>query len=91
MTRSGVARGTTFDRPLVPFTQNVHDPGYQESWVEGMVVLHNPKAKIGLDPELIPGALHKRADENGDLDAIAPDFHPVVSRTAIGTAEAEED
>lgn len=91
MTRSGVARGTTFDQPLVPFSQKVHDPGYQESWVEGMVVLHNPKATIELDPSMIPGALHKRADENGDLDAIAPAFHPVVSRTAIGLAEAEED
>lgn len=91
MTRSGVARGTTFEQPLVPFFQKVHDPGYQENWVEGMVVLHNPKARIELAPSMIPGALHKRADENGDLDAIAPSFHPVVSRTAIGMAEAEED
>lgn len=91
MTRSGVARGTSFERPLVPFTQKVYAPDYQENWVEGMVVLHNPNAKIALEHELIPGALHKCADKNGDLDAIAPDFHPLVSRTAIGVAEAEED
>ena len=91
MTRSGIARGNSFTQPLVPYTQNVHDSSYQESWVEGMVVLHNRKAKIPCHPSLIPGALHKWTDENGDLDSIAPAFHPIVSRTSINAAEAEED
>jgi hypothetical protein len=91
MTRSGFRRGTTFDQPLVPFTRHLHEGSSQESWIEGAVVLHNRKAKIELDPSLIPGALHKWADENGDLESAVPDFHPIVSRTAINAAEAEED
>lgn len=90
MIRSGIRRNLSFTEPLVPFVQDVTDSNYKESWIEGAVVLHNRRAKVELAPGLIPGALHKRADENGDLESIEPDFHPIMSRTAINAAEADE-
>lgn len=32
--------------------------GYEEEWMEGMNVLHNPRATHPLDPSLLPGAAH---------------------------------
>src|SRR3546814_12065068 len=35
-----------------PFEQAVHEAGYNESWIEGAVVLLNPHARIPLEPDL---------------------------------------
>ena len=48
-----------------------------------MVVLHNPKARIPLDPSLIPGANHEFLNEDGRIMSLLPDFHPYFSQTAI--------
>ena len=66
-----------------PFAHVVHAPDYSESWVEGMVVLHNPKARIPLDPSLIPRANHEFLKEDGGIMSLLPGFHPYFSQTAI--------
>jgi hypothetical protein len=59
-------------------------PGYQESWVEGCEVFHNPLAAIPLDPDLLPGAAHLILREDGQLVPIAmPAWHPFGSWTLI--------
>ena len=76
------------DNPMpTPFVHRVHETGYAETWVEGMVVLHNPNALIALDPELIPGARHEFLQEDGRIMSIVPDFHPLFSQTAIIAAK----
>jgi hypothetical protein len=84
ITRSGLRRseldGAT--GPM-PFNQDVHDPAYTEEWVEGMVVWHNPTARVPLNPELIPGAAHEFLQEDGRIMTILPPFHPIFSQTAI--------
>ncbi len=80
MIRTGAARGP--DGP-VNFQHNVHDPGYGETLVEGMVVFHNPNALIPLDPDMIPGASHEFLLPDGTIAAVVPDFHPLFSATAI--------
>jgi hypothetical protein len=80
MVRIGLAR--VKGKPE-PFMQAVHEPGYEEDWVEGMVVLHNPNTRIKLPPELIPGASHEFLQPDGQLMSFSPDFHPLQSRTAI--------
>ena len=47
------------------------DDDYSESWIEGADVYHNPRAKIPLDPEMIPGAAHHRLLSDGTVDLIA--------------------
>ena len=85
MVRTGVQRGELNDDGPMPkhFAHAVHGPDYSETWVEGRVVLHNPKAQIPLDPSLIPGANHEFLQEDGRIVSLLPDFHPYFSETAI--------
>jgi len=62
-----------------PFKRAVHGAGYKESWIEGTVVLHNPNAKIPLDPDLIPGANHEFLQPDGSIMSLLPDFQPYTS------------
>lgn len=85
MTHSGIRRGeidVNGPGPL-PFTRDVHSPGYVEKWVEGTVVLHNPNARIPLDPELIPGANHEFLQPDGSIMSMLPEFQPYSSGTSI--------
>ena len=85
MTRTGLRRGEldgTNPMPR-PFRQVVHATGYSESWVEGMVVFHNPRALRPLDPDLIPGAAHEFLQEDGRIMSLLPAFHPHFSATSI--------
>ena len=66
------------------FRQEV-GPGYDERWVEGMVVLHNPRAKRPLDPDLLPGANHEFLQQDGRIMSLVPDFHPWTSTTYVAT------
>ena len=85
MVRRGMQRSELDnDGPIPkPFAHAVHAPEYRETWVEGMVVLHNPTARIPLDPSLIPGANHEFLNEDGRIMSLLPDFHPYFSETAI--------
>ena len=69
----------------VPFKLDVGAPGYEETWIQGLDVFHNPLAKVPLDPDLFPGAAHLRLNDDGQVLAIMPDWHPFGSRTLIGT------
>lgn len=81
----GLARGERDESDPRPrfFAHKVWEPGYSESWVEGMVVLHNPRAKVPLPPELIPGASHEFLQEDGRIMSLLPNFHPYISQTVI--------
>jgi ribosomal protein L30 len=85
MTRWGFARGEHDAENPMPkrFFQQVDAPGYDEAWVEGMVVLHNPNAKIPLDPGLIPGAAHEFLRADGRIYSLVPAFHPFMAYTMI--------
>lgn len=85
MVRSGIARGegNRHDPRPTTFHQDVRDPAYAESWVEGAVVLHNPHARVPLDPDLIPGADHEFLQPDGSIMSLLPDFQPYMSRTNI--------
>lgn len=85
MVRSGLARGelNRADMRRWPFEQAVSDPAYRESWVEGMVVLHNPAARIPLDPGLIPGADHEFLQPDGSIISLLSEFQPYTSATSI--------
>lgn len=55
LTHAGIRRGERDPAgpgPL-PFSRDVHAPDYAESWIEGAVVLHNPRAhpaRPGVNP-----------------------------------------
>ena len=84
MTRTGMLRREGHpDGPLPQsFTEEVTSSS-QESWIEGMVVLHNPHARIPLNPDQFPGANHEFLQEDGRIFSLVPDFHPYFSQTQI--------
>ena len=91
MVRTGIARGELNPRDPrpTPFRQEVNDPGYNEGWIEGGVVLHNPHARIPLDPALIPGAAHEFLQDDGTIMSLLPPFQPYMSSTIISLAGDE--
>ena len=86
--RQGLLRrdGDPIDPSAKPFRQEV-GPGYNEDWVEGMVVLHNPRTLRPLDPDLLPGANHEFLQDDGAIMSLLPDFHPWTSSTFVATTE----
>ncbi|MET4209070.1 hypothetical protein [Bradyrhizobium sp. LA2.1] len=59
----------------------VNSAGYEEDWIEGLNVYHNPNAEIPLPMEMFPGAAHYFCDEAGQVTSRTPDFHPITSVT----------
>lgn len=72
-----------------PFTDEVHAPGYAETWVEGAVVLHNPNAVRPLNPGLLLGATHEFLQPDGTIMSLLPNNPPYASQTIIWLAEDE--
>lgn len=84
MVRTGIQRNdANLNSPMPTPFRHIVDASYRESWVEGMVVLHNPNALIPLRPELIPGAAHEFLQSDGSIMSILPDFQPFSSRTSL--------
>ena len=73
------------------FAQEVSKPGYSETWVEGMVVLHNPIARKPLPPPPINGASHEFLQEDGRIMSLFPKFHPYFSETIIVGPDTEKN
>jgi hypothetical protein len=40
------------------FAAEVHSADYEEEWIDGLEVYHNPNALHPLDPSAFPGAVH---------------------------------
>lgn len=59
----------------------VNAAGYEEDWIEGLNVYHNPNAKIHLRMEMLPGAAHHFCDDAGQVTSHTPHFHPISSTT----------
>ncbi|MBA9030399.1 hypothetical protein [Rhizobium leguminosarum] len=85
-----IRRGTCVDgRPEATgpkiFEAVVNAADYRETWVEGMDVYHNPRAKLPLPKSMFPGTAHHWCDQNGSRRLFAPQFHPMGSTTRIET------
>lgn len=59
----------------------VNSEGYEETWTEGLSVIHNPNALKPLDPASMPGAAHLFLEDDGQITSHTPDFFPFGSRT----------
>lgn len=63
------------------FRRVVNAPNYVETWVEGLDVFHNPRARIPLEERAVPGAAHHYLGEGGQRVSRTPDWHPLASFT----------
>ena len=69
-----------------PFVRIVGEK-YTESWIEGMDVFHNPRARYPLEPGILDGAAHHRLLEDGLVESLTPEWHPLASITKISLGE----
>lgn len=61
----------------------VNAPDYDESWIEGLNVYHNPRARIPLPEHMFNNAAHHHCDAEGNWTAKTPKFHPMASVTQL--------
>ncbi|WP_100158543.1 hypothetical protein [Proteus columbae] len=84
--------GTQYDldpnatKPL-QFDLNVNDESYQELWIEGLDVYHNPNALIPLSPSIFKNAAHYYLLPDGNVRSNFPAFQPQGSITLISLPE----
>jgi hypothetical protein len=71
------------DQPLA-FHHTVTE-GYTETWIEGMDVYHNPRARVPLDPDLLPGATHHVLLPDGIVESTTPEWQTFGSLSQIIT------
>lgn len=65
----------------MPFSQQVGE-GYEERWIDGTTVFHNPGALYPLPPEALPGAAHV-SERAGMREQSSPAGHLVTSTTSL--------
>jgi hypothetical protein len=84
MVRRAMIRRDGEPDPRPVFQQErVDGATYAESWTEGMVVLHNPHARVPLDPGLLPGATHEFLEPDGRIMSLLPERPVYFSQTMI--------
>jgi hypothetical protein len=81
-----VRQGTSFSHDPDASTPNifnriVNSPDYSETWIEGLDVFHNPRARIPLDEYAIRGAAHHYIRDDGLRVSHVPEWHPLGSIT----------
>lgn len=81
-------QGTVYNDNLnsaVPntFCVEVTKSDYSESWAEGMIVFHNPKALNPISENMFPNAGHYRLLSDGQYSAMLPEWHVISSITYI--------
>lgn len=68
------------------YIQCLDDPGYKETWDEGLNVYHNPNALHPLSPGLFIGATHHTL-RSEDMVSYCSAFHPYSAETMIFTPQ----
>jgi len=88
LVRVGTAanRDPNSDKPTA-FVHDVNSAEYNETWIEGADVFHNPNAQKPLNPEMLPGAAHHWLRDDGQLVSHLPDWQPFSSITRISIQE----
>lgn len=71
------------------FSVDVTSDGYQEDWIEGLEIYHNPVAKVPFGRHLLPNAAHISLQDDGRLAADLPKWHPLGSVTKIAVFQNE--
>jgi hypothetical protein len=85
MARQGFAMDTNPNAAMPrPFLHQVHEPGYSETWCEGLEVHHNPRALVPLPLHALPGAVHHRLRTDDQTVTTGPEWQPLSSVTFLG-------
>jgi hypothetical protein len=92
MIRRGIAVPANPSEPnLREFQLPVTEAGYSETWIEGLDVYHNPRAKHPLDPRMLPDSAHFFCQPSGELRGIVPPWHPLFSCTDVSLSDRDDE
>lgn len=81
--RTGSANNNAPDGPPLYFQHHVTPGNTNETWSEGVSILHNPNCKFPLDRKLFKGVRQIWVNGEGKLDGEMPDFYPFNSITGM--------
>lgn len=81
--RTGSANNNVPDGAPNFFRHHVMPGSTNETWSEGVSILHNPNAKFPLDRTLFKGVRQIWMNAEGKLDGEMPEFYPFNSITGI--------
>ena len=70
----------------IPFSIDVSDPSYKESWFDELQIFHNPRANLPIPAEWFPGVTHWFFDGK-NVRTFAPDDRILSSYTLIFSAK----
>ncbi len=75
----------------IPFSKDVDDPDYEESWADGLVMYHNPNAIHPVDPDIFHDISHISYSDEKGFHGFHQPFDILDSITIVlTTAEKEE-
>jgi hypothetical protein len=64
------------------FSYSLSEPPFVERWGQGLVLLHNPRARHPIPREVFADIVQTYAEE-GFLKSDHPDWHPILSKTIV--------
>lgn len=67
----------------IPFSVDVDDPSYEESWSDSLVMYHNPIASNPVDPKLFPDISHIYYTEDEGFTGIIRPYDVLSSITIV--------
>jgi len=69
-------------RPI-PFSKNVDDSDYEESWSDGLIMFHNPNAKLPVNPDAFKDISHIFYSEEDGFTGIQQPYDVLGSMTFV--------
>lgn len=69
----------------IPFSKDLDDPDYEESWSDGLIMFHNPNAKHPLDPNAFSDISHIFYSENDGFHGYHQPYDVLGSITIVVT------
>ena len=91
MIRTGVRANPDFRSPYqIPFSMQIDDPDYEESWSDTVVMFHNPNALKPVNPDMFPQMTHITYDQDEEQFYVIQNPNEIYSSATIVVMESEE-
>jgi hypothetical protein len=84
MIRQGFLYNPDGPRPI-PFSKNIDDPDYEESWSDGLIMYHNPYAIRKVNPDAFSDISHVFYSEESGFSGFHQPYDVISSLTIVVT------
>jgi hypothetical protein len=73
----------------IPFSKDIDDPDYEESWSDGLIMFHNPNARHPVNPEAFSDISHIFYSETEGFHGFHQPYDVLGSITLVLTEKSE--